>query len=996
MANNLRRQGRIVRVLLYTAIVCGFVFTASTTFAQGLPSLLPNLAGASGDTQQDGDTQTHSTSLGIQPADSSDQARSSQRSSSDTDATGNAYRTASAFLSANQIIAILHAKPEVMVDIKAMMVDYFQQQGVTVQEDSITDESVYSGIATNADLRRVVSMWLRARGYVTDADFSGGAPGPNAARADFTDESSPAQGSFGDDADPDILRRLASSGRDLPAGSDLLSGNTSAGRTPTATSRPASRGVAAKKPEPATPDAVELLHRPAPYNLQSLRDLYTQVPEQTAKVKRFGSDTFLERGLATKEMTIDMPVGPDYILGPGDGITVSLWGGVTQSFNRTVDREGKVILPEAGPVVVAGLTLERTQALVQGALSKQFRDTRVAVSVAHLRSVRVYVVGEVQRPGAYDISSLATPLSALYSAGGPTAIGSLRTVRHLRGERLIREVDLYEFLLGGVRAEEDRLEPGDTILVPAAGSQIEVSGMVKRPAIYEFKGDITLSKALETAGGLRPGAALTHIRIERIEANGHRATTSIDLAEGSTPESARQRMDAFVVKDGDRVVVAPILPYSEKAIYMAGHVARPGKLPWRDGMKLIDVIHTYQDLLPEPSDHGEIIRLMPPDLRPEAIDFSVSDVLAGNSTLHLQPYDTIRIRGRYESDAPQVFLRGEVLRPGSYALTQGMTAAQLVRMAGGFKRSALLEGADLASYDIKDGERVVTSRRTISIGNAVNGTAPNADAVLKPGDVLSVHQISGWSDVGASVTLQGEVAYPGTYGIQEGEKLSSVIQRAGGFRSTAYPDGAVLVRPEVKELEQKSRDELIRQVEASTTSGRLATNLAGSGEDSATLQLLIQQQNQVLQRLRAQPVIGRLVINVDTNLGGWVNTPADIEMRSGDILTIPKRPGFVLISGQVYNASAITFAPGKTAEWYLRHAGGATDLASRKDVFVIRANGLVIGRRSGEKVLSAKLNPGDAVVVPQKIVGVPVFWKNVLATAQIFTSIAFTAALALR
>jgi protein involved in polysaccharide export with SLBB domain len=927
----------------------------------------------------------------------------------------------STVLSANQIIAILHEKPEVVIDLKQVVADYFSKHGITVQEDAITDEMLFSNIATNAELRQTVSVWLRARGYASDADFQRQLQRSAETSLDPEPFQTQSTGSYRDNGDDSAsgTNQLGLALRNLPQDSDLLSPDASYSlldggvtRNPSHASdsekvragirSPISRAsdLTAKDREAASFESIELLHQPAPYNLQSLRDLYTQVPDQTVAVKRFGADAFLSRGMATREMPIDLPIGPDYILGPGDGLTISLWGGVSQTFTRVIDREGKIVLPEAGSIVVAGLTLDRAQALVQGVLTPQFKDAHVAVSVTRLRTVRVYVVGDVQRPGAYDISSLSTPLNALYAAGGPTSVGSLRTVRHYRGKILIREVDLYDFLLHGIRADVERLEPGDTILVPAAGPQVEVSGMVKRPAIYEFKDaefkrEIKLSDVLDEAGGVRVSAALAHIHVERIEADGHRSTVEVGLPQGSTLDSARTQLDSFIVKDGDRVIVAPILPYSEKAIYLTGHVVRPGKLPYRDAMKLSDAIRSYQDLLPEPSDHGEIVRLMPPDLRPEAIDFSVADVLAGNSPIFLQPFDTIRIRGRYEADAPRVTVRGEVLQPGSYPLTQGMTTAQLVRIAGGFRRSALLDNADLASYEINDGRQVVSRRRTVAIGLAVKSLDANADVPLKPGDVLTVHQVSGWNDIGASVTLAGEVTYPGTYGLQEGERLSSVIQRAGGFRATAYPNGAVLVREQVKELEEKSRAELIHQIETASAGGKLS-----GGDDSATLQLVAQQQNQVLQRLRSQPVAGRLVIKIDANIASWANTPADIELRSGDVLTVPKRPGFILISGQVYNASAITFVPGKDAGWYLRRAGGATDLANRKEVLVIRANGLVVGRRSGEwyreQVLSTRLNPGDVVVMPQKIVGGSLFWKNMLATAQVMSSIAFTAALTLR
>jgi protein involved in polysaccharide export with SLBB domain len=313
-------------------------------------------------------------------------------------------------------------------------------------------------------------------------------------------------------------------------------------------------------------------------------------------------------------------------------------------------------------------------------------------------------------------------------------------------------------------------------------------------------------------------------------------------------------------------------------------------------------------------------------------------------------------------------------------------------MAGGFKRDALLSTADLASYTIQNGEKVVSQRASIHIDNDAFDKVP-----LKPGDILTIHQLSGWNDIGASVILEGEVTYPGSYGLQEGEHLSSVLRRAGGLRDTAYASGAILIRNQVKDLEEKTKVELIHQIETSSASARLAPNL-GNGDQTALLQAATQQQAEVLQRLKSQPASGRLVIHISADIDSWAGTPADIEMHAGDVLTIPKRPGFILVSGQVYNASALTYVPGKEASWYLRRAGGTNDVANRREVFVIRANGSVVGRRSGEwygsNVLSTRLDPGDVIVVPQRIIGGSLFWKNLLTVAQISSSIAFTAAVA--
>jgi protein involved in polysaccharide export with SLBB domain len=414
-------------------------------------------------------------------------------------------------------------------------------------------------------------------------------------------------------------------------------------------------------------------------------------------------------------------------------------------------------------------------------------------------------------------------------------------------------------------------------------------------------------------------------------------------------------------------------------------------------MHLSDVIHSYKDLLPEPADKGEIVRLMPPDLHPETIAFDIPDLLIGNVNPALQSFDTIHIYGRYEADAPKVTIGGEVLRPGIYSLSSGMTAAQLVRMAGGFKRDALLDNADLTSYRVADRSKVVSEHTSVRIGDAVNHPESGADLRLKPGDVLTVHQITGWNDIGASITIEGEVAHPGSYGIQQGEHLSSILRRAGGFRETSYPAGAVLLREEIRKLEEKSRQELIRQIETSSTAARLSPSL-GSNDQSSTLQLIAQQQEQVVARLKSQPASGRLVIHISSDITSWENTPADIEVRAGDTLRVPKRPGFVLVSGQVYNSTAITFSPDKTAAWYLRRAGGATEIANKSHIFIIRANGSVVGHGSssvfGNSVLATRLEPGDVLVVPQKIIGASVFWRNLLTIAQFSSSIAITTAVA--
>ena len=727
--------------------------------------------------------------------------------------------------------------------------------------------------------------------------------------------------------------------------------------------------------------------------------MYTQFPEQPKTLKRFGSDIFRPDVVGLNKFPMDLPAGPDYVLGTGDTVTLDIWGGVSQRLTRVVDREGRISLPDAGPVLVAGLTLAQAQKVIQNRLEPQYRDAKVDVSVTRVRTVRVYVVGDVQRPGAYDISSLSTPLNALYAAGGPTPTGSLRVVKHYRGTQLISEMDLYDLLVRGVRLSIEHLQPGDTILVPPVGPLVAVAGMVRRQAIYELLGDTQLVDVLQLAGGVSVAASLGEIKVERIEAHTNRILLNAKLSRVVGDKPLKDSIGSFWIKDGDRITVAPILPYSDKTVYLQGHVYRPGTYAYKDGMKITDLLHSYQELLPEPANHAEIIRLQPPDFRPVTIEFDLAGALAGDETISLQQFDTVRVFGRYQIDAPKVAVYGDVLRPKEYPMSSGMTAAELVKMAGGFKRSAYRDSAVLASYVVENGQKVVTNQQTLRIGAAVAGEA-QADVQLKPGDILTVLQIPGWNDIGRSVNITGEVVHPGNYGINEGEKLSSLLKRVGGFTGSAYPAGIVLDRVEVRLLEEQGRQELIRRLETMTATVRVSSNTTGQ-DQAALLQAMQQQQTQTLARLKSQPVTGRLVVTISSDISKWENTPADINLRAGDVITVPKRPSFIVSFGQVYNPNAITYRPGKTAEWYLKQAGGPTELAYKKGIYIIRANGSVVSSGgSGDLfsggVLSTKMQPGDVLVVPEKFVSGSSAWKTTLETAQLLTSLALAAAVVVK
>jgi len=899
----------------------------------------------------------------------------------------------------------LQNRPEVMDQLKLLLIQRMRDEGSLVDDQTVTDQMVYERMQSDLEFRANAIHSLIDQGYISEDDAKALLGNQN--NPSYAQEYEPRE-----NLNPNINSNLYPNVNPENANEGVSSGNEEtaaggvSGRTGTGMGGRTTTGLSTLQPrEPRYDDSSlnpKTLPQKSPYpGLPSVRDLYTQFPEQQKTLKRFGSDIFRADMVGMRNFPMDMPAGPDYVLGPGDSVTINTWGGVTQRLTRPVDREGRVALPDAGPVAVSGLTLVQAQRVVQTVLAPQYHDAHVDISVTRLHTVRVYVVGDVQRPGAYDISSLSTPLNALYAAGGPTSTGSLRVVKHYRGEQLISEMDLYDLLLHGVRKAIEHLEPGDTILVPPVGPLVAVTGMVRRPAVYELKGDTQLSDVIAMAGGVSVAAQLGEIKVERIEA--HEKRIVLDTKLGPTSAQASQMtlsqvasLQPFAVQDGDRVTIAPILPYSDSAVYLQGHVYRPGRYAYKEGMKVTDLIRSYQEVLPEPSNHVEIIRLAPPDFRPQTIEVDLAGALAGDDSVTLQQFDTVWVFGRYEIDPPKVRIYGDVLRPGEYPMGAGMTAGDLVRMAGGFRRSAYLQSADLASYKIEGGDQVVTNQKTIKIGAAVSGDIAE-DIALKPGDVLTILQIPGWSDIGRAATVKGEVQFPGSYGINEGERLSSLLKRAGGFRTTAYPAGAVLERVEVRQMEEKGRQELIRRIEASTSSVHFSP--ASTGQDQAAiLQALQQQQTQTLNRLRSEPAAGRLVINISGDIKEWEGTPVDVYLRAGDVVTIPRKPNFVLAYGQVYNPTAITYVPGKTAEYYLAQAGGPTELALKKAIYVIRANGSVVSSQGSGwfkgNVLSTKMRPGDVLVVPEKALGGSTAWKSTLETAQLVANLAVAAAVA--
>jgi protein involved in polysaccharide export with SLBB domain len=343
-----------------------------------------------------------------------------------------------------------------------------------------------------------------------------------------------------------------------------------------------------------------------------------------------------------------------------------------------------------------------------------------------------------------------------------------------------------------------------------------------------------------------------------------------------------------------------------------------------------------------------------------------------------------------------VYIRGEVGKPGRYPLATNMQVADLIRIGGGLKPSADMQEADLTKYDYSNPSKLTGQHEVIALAAALAGNS-NSKEILHNGDVLTIRQLPGWNDLGASIAVRGEVKHPGTYGIRPGERLSAVLERAGGFQAAAYPYGAILQRVQVREVEVQSQNEIILRVKNAQSSLELLPDTDAKAKE-AKLQA-IQQWQSTLDQLSSNPPPGRVNIRISFKIDQWKNTAADIEVRAGDVLVVPKRPSYVMVTGQVYNPTAVSFRPGKTAKWYLGQSGGPTQVALKKEIFVIRADGSVVGSKSGFLVgesLNYPLQPGDTIVVPEKALGgTGLQWQTVMLVAQTASAIASTVIIAL-
>ena len=728
----------------------------------------------------------------------------------------------------------------------------------------------------------------------------------------------------------------------------------------------------------------ELPEKEGARKLSRLESIFSgqSAPGIETELQQFGYDYFGQTTPFTPEKNV--PVGPEYIIGPGDSFTIHLWGKAEETDFVTVSRDGTIVIPRLGTLDVNGLTFSELKKFLNNKFKEYYPDFEMSITMDTLKTIEVFMVGELTKPGTYNLSSLSTVVSALYASGGPGKNGSLRNISVFSNGKLIKTIDLYNFFINGSKGDDITLKQGYTIFVPVIGPTAAIAGYVKRPAIYEMKGDQTLDEVIEMAGGVMPTGHLQNVVLERITGHKRRVVVSFDL-DPSNKETAQNLKT--VIKDGDLIKIYPIHKNIEKVVYLDGNVKYPNEYEFKEGMKIRDIIPSYDYLLPEAYlPQAEIIRLVPPDLHPEIRTFNLGAMLNGDESqnIALKDQDRITVYNEWEKqNIPEVSISGALRNPGMFRLYKGMTIKDLIFAAGNTTRNAYLEKGELT--------RVVTGKSgtdnikiSFSPEKAINGNSED-NLALQQDDQVYIREIPKYdSTIERKVYLEGEFKFPGEYSFSEGEKISSVIARAGGLTEEAYPYGAVFTRESVKEIQKKRKQEYIEKLEQDifTISAFSADTSLDTSQAGIALQAL-NAKKELLEKLKQAEPTGRMVINISDLL----LMPAgenDIELRPGDRLVIGKRPDSVVVIGEVYNPNALIYNSEGDVGYYLNLVGGMTDNADKGQMYIVRADGTVVSKKQSKFGLinwdsskhrwgfgsfkSVKLNPGDTIIVPRKVV----------------------------
>jgi protein involved in polysaccharide export with SLBB domain len=713
-----------------------------------------------------------------------------------------------------------------------------------------------------------------------------------------------------------------------------------------------------------------------------------------------------------------LQVPSDYVIGPGDGLQVRIWGQIAADLRVTVDRSGQIYIPQVGQISVAGVHYGELEEHVKGEISKIFKNFNLTVNVGRLRSIQVLVLGNARYPGTYTISSLSTLVNAIFASGGPAPEGSLRHIQVRRDGATITDFDFYDLLIKGDKSKDVRLQPGDVLYIPHVGPLVAISGSVNTPAIFEMKDNSTLNDLIEVAGDLSTVADTSKVMVDRFVEHQSRKTLEFPYDEQSR---------ALPLKDGDIVRVFSIVPRFEDTVTLRGNVANPGRYPWKPGMRVRDLIPNAQALLTRRywrsraaivNGRGTEYPIAGSRSRPVTNQQQGEGTSAGGNaapdsatnynpvvespdgTGSLNPADAIVAQNQQKSPSNESTEPSDTSLASRQRSQTSETNANpnMVRdIADDVRRYAPEINWDYAIIQRVNPQDLTSKLIWMDPRKAILEGDEESNLELQPGDIVTIFSQRDISvpqgDRSQYVIVEGEVVRPGVYKLETNETLRSVLQRAGGLTPNAYVYGSLLTRESARVDQQKSLNELASSMEVQIRQSAVS---AAASANPGDLNQILAAQEAIISHLRNTRATGRVALPVrpkDKDISDFPN----MTMEDNDRLAIPHTPSTVSVVGDVYNPGSFIFTSPNTAGSYLEIAGKGKPQSDMHHAFVLRANGVVVaannvnGLFTGTKFDHIRLYPGDQIVVPYKLPS-GAFVRSLQQWTQISSQLAITAA----
>src|ERR1017187_1077844 len=720
------------------------------------------------------------------------------------------------------------------------------------------------------------------------------------------------------------------------------------------------------------------------------------------------------------------PIPPNYVVGPDDEVRVRVWGQVNFNANLAVSRAGDIFLPQIGAVHIAGLPFSDVEQQIRTAVGRIYRNFDLRVDLGRIRAIQVYVTGVARRPGVYTISSLSTLVDALFESGGPSVQGSMRRIELGRSGKTISRFDLYDLLIRGESSNDGKLLSGDVIYVPPVGPQVAILGSVRRAAIYELLDGETIAELIKDAGGTSAMASETRVSLERIE--NHQARHSMEIALDNAGLTTR-------LEEGDILRIFSIVPQYRNTVTLRGNVANPGRFAFHEGMRLNDLIPDRESLITRDYWWRRTQLGLP------ALEYKPAAAL---STMRqpLAPVDLqndLRLSGTSRGESPGMpstgalypeeaaangFGSGSTENADNLQPNPGQPQQRPSNQRGG--QSALVESTPVNSQttpaflplttirlsapeidwsyaviERMNPETLSTSLIPFDLGKLVVDHDASQNLELKPGDVVSIFSQADFKaqrrDKPRFARLDGEFIHAGTYSALPGETLRSLVERAGGLTPNSYLYGSEFTRESTRVIQQRRIDESIQSLTLQMQRGNLAlaSSPITSPADLTGISSAQSSERELIAQLKQIRATGRIVLEFRPDSSGPASLP-DIPLENGDSFVVPSLPSTVNVVGAVYNQNSFLYRAAAQTGFYLRMAGGPNSYADRRAMFVVRANGAVVSRKSvhgpwRDEFDRLKMNPGDSLVVPEKSVK-PSALRTVLDLSQIMSQFAFGAA----